>query len=89
MPEFIYFFVDVILLSLPKIINLKETEYDVCTLVLAANNVGLGGVMVVVLAIVTKGHGFKPGRGRCTFKGDKNSQQAFLQRGSKAVGSMS
>jgi hypothetical protein len=61
MPEFIYFFVDVILLSLPKIINLKQTEY---TLVLAANNAGLCGVMVLVLAIGTKVHGFKPGRGR-------------------------
>jgi hypothetical protein len=31
----------------------------------------LGGLVVIVLAIGPKVHGFKPGRGRHIFKGDK------------------
>jgi hypothetical protein len=50
---------------------------------------GLSGEMVGVLAIGPKVRGFKPGRGRWIFKGDKNLQQAFLRRGSKAVGPIS
>jgi hypothetical protein len=34
--------------------------------------VALGGVMVIVLAIGLKIRGFKPGRWRWIFKGDKN-----------------
>ena len=42
-----------------------------------------------VLAFSTQVHGFKPGRSRRIFKGEKNPQHAFLRRGSKAVGPMS
>jgi hypothetical protein len=45
--------------------------------------------MVSVLAIGPKVRRFKLGRGRWNFKGDKNPQHAFFQRGSKAVGPMS
>jgi hypothetical protein len=45
--------------------------------------------VVGVIAIGPKVRGFKPGRGRRIFKGDKNLQHAFLGRGSKAVGPMS
>jgi hypothetical protein len=34
----------------------------------------------------TKVRGFKPGRERWIFKGDKNPQHDFLRKGSKAVG---
>jgi hypothetical protein len=33
--------------------------------------VGLGGLAVIVLANGSKVHRFKPGRGRCIFKGNK------------------
>jgi len=42
-----------------------------------------------VLAFRTQVRGFKPGRSRRIFKGEKNPQHAFLRRGSKAVGPMS
>jgi hypothetical protein len=42
-----------------------------------------------VLAFSIQVRGFKPGRSRRIFKGEKNSQHAFLRRGSKAVGPMS
>ena len=42
-----------------------------------------------VLAFSTPVRGFKPGRSRRIFKGEKNPQHAFLRRGSKAVGPMS
>jgi hypothetical protein len=45
----------------------------------------LGGVMVNMLAIVPKVHGFKPGQGQWIFKGDKNPQHTFLRRGRKFV----
>ena len=38
-----------------------------------------------VLAFGTQVRGFKPGRSRRIFKGEKNPQHAFLRRGSKAV----
>jgi hypothetical protein len=41
--------------------------------------------MVSVLAIGSKVRGFRPDRGYGLFKGDKNPQDAFLWRGSKAV----
>jgi hypothetical protein len=41
----------------------------------------LGGVMVIVLAIGPKVHGFKPGLERWNFKGDKNSCYEILRRG--------
>jgi hypothetical protein len=41
--------------------------------------------MVSVLAIGPKVRGFKPGPGLYIFKGDKNPQQAFLRKGSKAI----
>jgi hypothetical protein len=53
-----------------------STEYHVCT---AAS----------VLAFGTQVRGFKPGRSRRIFQGEKNHQQAFLRKGSKAVGLMS
>jgi hypothetical protein len=46
-------------------------------------------MVVGVLAIGPKFCGFKPGRGECIFKDDKNQQHPFLRRGSKAVGLMS
>jgi hypothetical protein len=49
----------------------------------------LGGVMVSMLAIGRKVHGFKYGRRRWIFKCDENPQHAFLLRGSKTVSSMS
>jgi hypothetical protein len=45
----------------------------------------LDGVMVIVLAIGPKVHGFKIGQERWISKGDKNPQHDFLRRGSKAV----
>ena len=42
-----------------------------------------------VLAFSTQVRGFKPGRSRRIFKGEKNPQHAFLRRGSKAIGPMS
>ena len=42
-----------------------------------------------VLAFSTQVRGFKPGRRRRSFKGEKKPQHAFLRRGSKAGGPMS
>ena len=42
-----------------------------------------------VLAFGTQVRGFKPGRSRRIFRGEKNPQHAFLRRGSKAVSPMS
>jgi hypothetical protein len=42
-----------------------------------------------VLAVEHKVRGFKLGRGRHIFKGDRNPQHDFLRRGSKAGGSKS
>jgi hypothetical protein len=38
-----------------------------------------------VLATGPKILGFKPDRGRCVFKGDKNPYHDFIRRGNKAV----
>jgi hypothetical protein len=43
-----------------------------------------GQVVANVLAIENNVRGFKPGRGRWIFNGDKNPQHAFLQMGNKA-----
>jgi hypothetical protein len=51
--------------------------------------VALSSVVTSVLAIGPTVIGFIPGRGRWIFKGDKNTQHAFLWRGSKAVCPMS
>jgi hypothetical protein len=53
------------------------------------NLVGLGGLVLIVLAIGAKVRGFKPGRGRWIFMGDKNLQHDFLRWGSKPVTPMS
>jgi hypothetical protein len=45
--------------------------------------------VVSVLATGPKVSGFDPDRGQWIFKGDKNPEQNFLRRGSKAVGPMS
>jgi hypothetical protein len=45
--------------------------------------------VVSVLAIGPQVRGFRPGVGDGYFKGDKNPQNAFLWRGSKAVSPMS
>jgi hypothetical protein len=45
----------------------------------------ISGVMGNVLAIEPKVHGFNPSQGQWIFKGNKNLQHAFLQRGSKAI----
>jgi hypothetical protein len=42
--------------------------------------VGLGDVLVIVIAIGPKVRGFNPGRGRWIFKGDNNPQHTFLRR---------
>jgi hypothetical protein len=41
----------------------------------------LGGLVVSVLAIGPKVRRYKPGRGRWTFKADKNPQHTFLRMG--------
>ena len=46
---------------------------------------GFGGLE----AFGTQIRGFKPGRSRCIFQGEKNPQHAFLRKGSKAVCPMS
>jgi hypothetical protein len=58
-----------------------------CLFVNVGNNVFLapGGLVVSVLITRHKIGGFKPGRGRWIFKGNKNPQHDFLRRGSKAV----
>jgi hypothetical protein len=62
--------------------------YRSFTLKVRSEYVAIGGLIISVLAIGPKVHGFKPGRGTGTFKGDTNPQHAFLQRGSEAVGYM-
>jgi hypothetical protein len=49
----------------------------------------LAGLVVSVLVIGPKVRGFIPGRVRWIFKDDKNSQNVFFRRESKAVGPMS
>jgi hypothetical protein len=51
--------------------------------------VDLGGLLVSVLTTGPKVRGFDPDQGRWIFKGDKNPEHHFPQRGSKAVGPMS
>jgi hypothetical protein len=48
-----------------------------------------GGLGVSALAFGTQVRGFKPGRSRRIFQGEKNPQRAFLRKGSKTVGPMS
>jgi hypothetical protein len=50
---------------------------------------GFGGLVVSMPAFGTQVRGFKPGRSRQIFRGEKIPQHAFLRRGSKAVGLMS
>jgi hypothetical protein len=40
----------------------------------------LGGLVASVLTVGPEARGFKPGRGRWTFKSDKNPQHNFLRR---------
>jgi hypothetical protein len=49
-------------------------------------DIALGVLLVIVLAIGPEIRGFKLGRGRWIFKGDKTPQQDFLPREGKAVG---
>jgi hypothetical protein len=49
----------------------------------------LGAVMVVALDTGYKVLGFKPGRERWIFKGDKNVYHEFLRRGRKVIDLMS
>ena len=42
-----------------------------------------------VLAFGTQVRGFKPGRSRRIFQGEKNPQHAFLRKGNKAICPMS
>jgi hypothetical protein len=44
-----------------------------------------GGLVLSLLASGTRVRGFKPGRSRQIFSGEKNPQHAFLRKGSKAV----
>jgi hypothetical protein len=53
------------------------------------NTSDFGGLGGSVLAFGTQVRGFKPGRSRQIFEGEKNPQHAFFRRGSKAVGPMS
>jgi hypothetical protein len=66
---------------------IRETQYykDISSVLY----VGLGGLVVSVLATGPKVRGFDPDRGRWIFKGDKNPEHHFLRRGSKAAGPMS
>jgi hypothetical protein len=50
---------------------------------------GFGGLVVNALAFGTQVHGFKSGRSRPIFQGEKNHQPAFLRKGSKTVALMS
>jgi hypothetical protein len=50
---------------------------------------GFGGLGDSALAFGTQVRGFKPGRSRLIFQGEKNPQRAFLRKGSKTVGPMS
>jgi hypothetical protein len=50
---------------------------------------GFVGLVVACWPLEPKFAGYKPGRIRRIFKGEKNPQRTFLQKGSKAVGSMS
>ena len=63
-------------------LRLKESDIDICV----TYSSGFGGLEVACWPLV---RGFKPGRSRRIFKGEKNPQNAFLRRGSKAVGPMS
>jgi hypothetical protein len=45
--------------------------------------------LIVDIATGPKVRGFDPDRGRWIFKGDKNPEHHFLQRGSKAVSPVS
>src|SRR5215469_12128433 len=46
---------------------------------------GFGGLVVSMLASGTQDRGFKPGRNRRIFSGEKNPKHAFLRKRSKAV----
>jgi hypothetical protein len=48
-----------------------------------------GGLRGSLLPLSTQVHGFKPSQSNQDFSGQKNPRDAFLQRGSKAVGPMS
>jgi hypothetical protein len=48
-----------------------------------------GGLVISILTSGTQVRGFKPGRSRRIFPGEKNPQHAFLRRGSRAVCPMS
>jgi hypothetical protein len=50
---------------------------------------GFGGLGISTLALGTQVRGFKPSRSRRIFQGEKNTQRAFLRKGSKTVGPMS
>jgi hypothetical protein len=52
---------------------------------LMCGSVVVGGIVVNVLATGPKVCGFKLGRGRWIFKGDKNMQHVFLRKGNRAV----
>jgi hypothetical protein len=56
---------------------------------LNALNSGFGGLVVSMLASGTQVRGFKPGRNRRIFWGEKNPRHAFFRKGSKAVCPMS
>jgi hypothetical protein len=47
-------------------------------------DVVLGGIMVIVISTGPKVRGFKPGRERWPFKGDKNPWHDLLRRRRKA-----
>jgi hypothetical protein len=51
--------------------------------------VDLRGVVVIVISIVPKVRGFKPGQGLWTFKGDINPWHGFLWRSIEAGGPIS
>jgi hypothetical protein len=50
---------------------------------------GFHGLGVSALAFGTQVRGFKPGRSRRIFQGEKIPQGAFLRKGSKTVGPVS
>jgi hypothetical protein len=58
-------------------------------MILTINLSGFGSLGVSALVFGTQVRGFKRGRSRRIFQGEKNPQRAFLRKGIKTVGPMS
>jgi hypothetical protein len=80
-----------LLIPFHLVLSPKPLSVYLSLLVFSVNvfRVGLGGLVISVLAIGTMVRGLRPGEERWTSKCDKNPQHDFLRRGSKAVGPVS